>query len=323
MASNLNAIFSKIVSCKSLVCGSQWVYGTHGGSLGVQESQRQHHCKMSHSVDVEKCLEVASNLVSEAGRLIARNNEQRQDFVCKSNDIDLVTQTDKDVEQLLMDGIRRHFPEHKFIGEEESSGEEGVKKLTDEPTWIIDPVDGTMNFVHAFPHSCISVGLKVNKVTELGLVYNPILEQRFTARRGHGAFYNGRRIHVSGQKELGKALVTSEFGTTRDEAKMKVVHENFEKMAKKAHGLRVLGSAALNMSMVALGAADANYEFGIHAWDVCAGDLIVREAGGVVIDPAGGEFDIMSRRVLAAATPELAQEISKVLTQFNPLPRDD
>eukprot|EP00099_Drosophila_melanogaster_P021952 NP_649294.1 uncharacterized protein Dmel_CG9391, isoform A [Drosophila melanogaster] len=278
---------------------------------------------MSHNVDVEKCLEVASNLVSEAGRLIARNNEQRQDFVCKSNDIDLVTQTDKDVEQLLMDGIRRHFPEHKFIGEEESSGAEGVKKLTDEPTWIIDPVDGTMNFVHAFPHSCISVGLKVNKVTELGLVYNPILEQRFTARRGHGAFYNGRRIHVSGQKELGKALVTSEFGTTRDEAKMKVVHENFEKMAKKAHGLRVLGSAALNMSMVALGAADANYEFGIHAWDVCAGDLIVREAGGVVIDPAGGEFDIMSRRVLAAATPELAQEISKVLTQFNPLPRDD
>ncbi|EDW44329.1 GM22156 [Drosophila sechellia] len=125
---------------------------------------------MSHSVDVEKCLEVASNLVSEAGRLIARNNEQRQDFVCKSNDIDLVTQTDKDVEQLLMDGIRRHFPEHKFIGEEESSGEEGV-----------------------------------NKVTELGFVYNPILEQRFTARRGHGAFYNGRRIHVSGQKELGQS----------------------------------------------------------------------------------------------------------------------
>ncbi|BFF99168.1 inositol monophosphatase 1 [Drosophila madeirensis] len=278
---------------------------------------------MGDNVDLEKCFEVISNLLTEAGRLIARNNETRQEFVCKSGDIDLVTQTDKDVEKLLMDGVRRYFPDHKFIGEEESSTGAGVNKLTDAPTWIIDPVDGTMNFVHAFPHSCISVGLKVNKVTEIGMVYNPILEQRFTARRGHGAFYNGRRIQVSGQQELSKALVTSEFGTTRDEAKMEVVNENFAKMAKHVHGLRVLGSAALNMSMVALGAADANYEFGIHAWDVCAGDLIVREAGGVVIDPSGGEFDIMSRRVLAAASPKLAQDISKLLTQFHPQPRDD
>ncbi|KAH8380398.1 hypothetical protein KR009_010435 [Drosophila setifemur] len=278
---------------------------------------------MTDIVDLEKCFEVASNLVTDAGRLIASNNDNRQAFDLKSNDIDLVTQTDKDVEKMLMDGIRLQFPDHKFIGEEESSGDAGVNKLTEAPTWIIDPVDGTMNFVHAFPHSCISVGLKVNKVTELALIYNPMLKQLFTARRGHGAFFNGRRIHVSGQKEIGKALITSEFGTTRDEAKMKVVNENFAKMSKVVHGFRVLGSAALNMAMVALGAADANYEFGIHAWDVCAGDLIVREAGGVVIDPAGGEFDIMSRRVLAAASPELAQDITKVLTQFYPLPRDD
>ncbi|KAH8295835.1 hypothetical protein KR018_011485 [Drosophila ironensis] len=304
---------------------------------------------MCAMVDLEKCFEVASNLVATAGQVstenylelfhsrnysecsqfvylfqvICRNNDNRQAFELKSNDIDLVTQTDKNVEKLLMEGILRAFPTHKFIGEEESSAEGGVKKLTDDPTWIIDPVDGTMNFVHAFPHSCVSVGLKVNKVTELALIYNPMLEQLFTARRGHGAFCNGKRISVSGQKEIGKALVTSEFGTTRDEAKMKVVIENFAKMSKKVHGFRVLGSAALNMAMVALGAADANYEFGIHAWDVCAGDLIVREAGGVVIDPAGGEFDIMSRRVLAAATPELAQDITKELTQFYPLPRDD
>lgn len=94
-----------------------------------------------------------------------------------------------------------------------------------------------MNFVHAFPHSCISVGLKVNKVTEIGIIYNPMLEQRFTARRGQGAFYNGRRIQASGQRELSKALVTSEFGTSRDEEKMKVVNENFAKMAKQVHGL--------------------------------------------------------------------------------------
>ncbi|XP_068142054.1 inositol monophosphatase 1 [Drosophila tropicalis] len=275
------------------------------------------------NVDLGKCFEIINNLVTDAGRLIAQNNETRQEFECKSGDIDLVTQTDKDVEKLLMDGIRQQFPDHKFIGEEESSGDSGVNKLTDAPTWIIDPVDGTMNFVHAFPHSCISVGLKVNKVTEIGIVYNPILEQRFTARRGQGAYYNGRRVQVSGQKELGKALVTSEFGTTRDRNKMKLVNENFGIMAEHVHGLRALGSAALNMCMVALGAADANYEFGIHAWDVCAGDLIVREAGGVVVDPSGGKFDIMSRRVLAASSPQLAHEISLLLIQCYPQPRDD
>lgn len=96
-----------------------------------------------------------------------------------------------------------------------------------------------MNFVHAFPHSCISVGLVVDKVTEIAIVLNPMLQQRFTARRGQGAFYNGKRLKVSGQKELAKALLTSEFGTTRDPAKMVVVNENFAKMAAKAHGLVV------------------------------------------------------------------------------------
>lgn len=93
-----------------------------------------------------------------------------------------------------------------------------------------------MNFVHAFPHSCISVGLVVNKVTELGIVYNPMLQQLFTARRGQGAFYNGKPIKCSGQKELSKALITSEFGTTRDPKKLEVVKENFAKMAATAHG---------------------------------------------------------------------------------------
>lgn len=102
----------------------------------------------------------------------------------------------------------------RFIGEEEAG--EGKKQLLgNEPTWIIDPVDGTMNFVHSFPHSCVSIGLWVNKVPEIGIVYNPILNQKFTARRGRGAFHNGERIQVSGQKQLCKALVTTEFGTSR------------------------------------------------------------------------------------------------------------
>ncbi|GBP08678.1 Acetyl-coenzyme A synthetase [Eumeta japonica] len=118
-------------------------------------------------LDLSKCFEVINHLVNKAG----------EEFVCKQGDIDLVTETDKEVEQLLMNGIKEQFPDHKFIGEEESSAEGRPEAINRFPTWIIDPVDGTMNFVHAFPHSCISVGLVVNKVTELAIVYNPLLKQ--------------------------------------------------------------------------------------------------------------------------------------------------
>lgn len=161
----------------------------------------------------------------------------------------------------------------RFIGEEEAG--EGKKQLLgNEPTWIIDPVDGTMNFVHSFPHSCVSIGLWINKVPEIGIVFNPILNQKFTARRGQGAFYNGQPIRVSGQKQLCKALVTTEFGTSRDEERMNIIIENMGKVIRAVHGIRITGAAALNMCMVALGGADIYYEFGPHAWDMAAADII-------------------------------------------------
>lgn len=122
-----------------------------------------------------------------------------------------------------------------FIGEETTS--EGVKvELTESPTWIIDPVDGTLNFVHSFPHSCISIALLVDRVAEIGIVYNPVLKQLFTARRGKGAYYNGDRIHVSGKKELSEALVMAEFGTSRDQKKLEIVFDNMKKIAQTCQG---------------------------------------------------------------------------------------
>ncbi|XP_055372412.1 inositol monophosphatase 1-like [Condylostylus longicornis] len=272
--------------------------------------------------DLDKCNEIVLKLVNEVGEIISTRSANRKSFICKSSDIDLVTETDIEVENHLKTNLLKKFPSHKFIGEEEcSSGQKA--ELTDAPTWIIDPVDGTMNFVHGFPHSCISIALVVDKVIEIGIIYNPMLNQKFTARRGRGAFLNGEKISVSCEKELKKALVVSEFGTSRDAEKIKVVHENFQRISVLAHGVRCLGSAALNMAMVALGAADVNYEMGIHCWDVAAGYIIVREAGGVVVDTSGGDFDMMSRRVLAASSEELAKEVSRNLTQFQPLPRDD
>lgn len=162
-----------------------------------------------------------------------------------------MTETDQQVEKLLMDGIRNKFPDHQFIGEEESS--EGKKVvLTDAPTWIIDPIDGTMNFVHSFPHSAISIALLVNKVTEIGVVYNSVLGQKFTARRGQGAFYNGKQIHVSQERDLTKALIMVEFGTNRESDKVKVIMENLNKLVRKAHGFESLNYHCIlsNLSVV-------------------------------------------------------------------------
>lgn len=109
-------------------------------------------------------------------------------------------------------------------------------ELTEAPTWIIDPVDGTLNFVHSFPHSCISIGLLIDRVAEIAIIYNPILKQLFTARRGKGAFYNNERIHVSGQKELSQALVMAEFGTSRDPKKFDITIENIKRIAQTCQG---------------------------------------------------------------------------------------
>ncbi|XP_053684742.1 inositol monophosphatase 1-like [Sabethes cyaneus] len=273
------------------------------------------------TLDLNECYAYVFGLVKDAGKIIAARNSEKKSMVEKSSDIDLLTETDQQVERLLMDGITSKYPDHKFIGEEETSA--GKKaELTDAPTWIIDPVDGTMNFVHSFPHSCVSIALLINKITEIGIIHNPVLNQTFTACKGKGAFYNGEQIRVSGENRLGHALATTEFGTSRDEEKTSVVLENIGKLVRVVHGIRSTGSAALNIAMVAQGGADFNYEFGIHAWDIAAGDLIVREAGGVCLDPAGGPLDLMSRRFLCASTQELADKIIPLLTQYYPQPRD-
>lgn len=268
--------------------------------------------------DLDQYYEVVLELVKEGGDLIKKNISKQKTISIKSCDVDLVTETDQMVEKLLIDGISAKFPDHKFIGEENTAESNHPVELTDAPTWIIDPVDGTMNFVHAMPHTCISIALYINKHPEIGIVYNPVLEQFFSARRGQGAFYNGVQIHVSGEKDLNKALVMMEMGTSRDSQKMKIIMENLKTLTPLVHGTRALGSCALNMCMVAMGAADLMHEFSIHIWDIAAGDLIVREAGGVCIDPAGEELDPLSRRVLCASSPELAQQVTKILVQYYP-----
>ncbi|KAL1456008.1 hypothetical protein WDU94_000763 [Cyamophila willieti] len=255
-------------------------------------------------------------------QLVRERNKQKKNVEEKLNAVDLVTETDKEVEKRLISALSEKYPDHKFIGEESTA--DGIKcELTSDPTWIIDPIDGTMNFVHGYPNFCISIGYVVDKIPVMGVIYCPLQDWLFTARKGCGAFHNGVPIHVSHTTELSQALINIETSVrSSDPNKMKVFFENLNTLAPIVHGIRTAGSAVITMSFVAMGGSDAYFEFAVHAWDMAAGCVLVTEAGGVVIDPAGGKFDLMSGRILCASSQDLAQELVKNLKQYYG-PRDD
>ncbi|ESN93519.1 hypothetical protein HELRODRAFT_88652, partial [Helobdella robusta] len=247
---------------------------------------------------------------------------ENKEVSVKENFADLVTETDQAVEKLVINHLKSKFQNHCFIGEESASAEKGQHIiLTDAPTWIIDPIDGTTNFVHKFPFCCISLALMVNKVIEFGIVYNSVTNEIFSAKRGQGAFLNGNKISVSQVKELKDALVCAEIGSSRDDATLTVKFDNMKKIIEKAHGIRCQGSAALNMCYVACGRADAYFEFGPHIWDFAAGEIIVKEAGGVVFSTDGSPVDLLARKVLCSSSKELSCSITKLIQDI-PYDRD-
>ncbi|XP_038665084.1 inositol monophosphatase 1 [Scyliorhinus canicula] len=270
----------------------------------------------------QDCMEVAVAVARQAGAVICDALRKEQIVQIKSSPADLVTETDQNVEKMIISTLKEKFPSHSFIGEE-SVADGAPSILTDNPTWIIDPIDGTTNFVHRFPFVAVSIGFSVNKQSEVGIVYSCVEDKMYTARRGHGAFCNGKQLKASGQEDISKALIVTELGSNRTPEIMKTVLSNMEKLISiPSHGIRALGTAAVNMCTVATGGADAYYEMGIHCWDMAAAALIVTEAGGVVLDISGGPFDMMSRRVIAAGSRAIAERIAQEV-QTIPYQRDD
>ncbi|GIY81533.1 inositol monophosphatase 1 [Caerostris darwini] len=272
---------------------------------------------MASSVDLDECYNVAVKLAKSAGEIIRKAIDKEKSIEIKTSNVDLVTETDKKVEDLLKKGFLESFPDHCFIGEESPGC-----NLTDSSTWIIDPVDGTMNFVHRYPYNAVSIGFAVKKEIVLGVVYNAILDKMYTGIKGKGAYCNDKKLHVSGIQELSRALVLSEVGSDRSSKNLEQIFTNIKTIVDKAHGLRMMGSAALNMCAVAAGEADVYFEYTIHCWDMAAGKIIVEEAGGMCIDPEGGDLDIMSRRVLCGSSKELVETLTKELKHLQ-FPRDE
>lgn len=217
-------------------------------------------------------------------------------------DVDLVTVADRTVEKFLHESLSKAFPEHGIFGEEGTR-----ERLQSELRWYIDPLDGTTNFAHGFPHFCVSMGLEhrpaglaegEDGTLVAALIYDPLLDEMFVAERGRGAWLNGRPMHVSRTPELGEALVATGFPSRKR-------HDNpnihfYQEFTLRSHGVRRAGSAALDLAYIAAGRMDAFWEFNLNPWDTAAGLLLVQEAGGLITNFSGGPWKLDSREILAS-----------------------
>lgn len=244
--------------------------------------------------EYKKYLEEAVKIAKIAGKIIKESFENRE-FIHNNLDIkqhnssDLVTATDKYVEKTVKEYLNKAFPTHSFVGEETTAANNNAScNLSDKPTWCIDPIDGTTNFVHGFPFICISIALLINKEPVVGVVFNPIMNELYTATKNGGAFFNGKALPliqpIQPLDSLEQSLIITEYGADRSrislDAKFKTLNSV---ISYPIHGVRSFGSAALNMCYIARGSCDIYYEIGIHAWDVAAATIILKESGGQVV----------------------------------------
>ncbi|KAB1256660.1 Inositol monophosphatase 1 [Camelus dromedarius] len=235
----------------------------------------------------QECMDYAVTLARKAGEVVREALKNERNIMIKSSPVDLVTATDQKVEKMLISSIKEKYPSHRF------------------------------------PFVAVSIGFVVNKKMEFGIVYSCMEDKMYTGRKGRGAFCNGQKLQVSHQEDVTKSLLMTELGSSRTPETLRIILSNMERLlCLPIHGIRGVGTAALNMCLVAAGYADAYYEMGIHCWDVAGAGIIVTEAGGVLMDVTGGPFDMMSRRIIASSNKTLAERIAKEI-QIIPLQRDD
>ena len=201
--------------------------------------------------------------------------------------------------------LKARFPTHNFWGEES-----GQQKNQSDYTWLVDPLDGTTNYTHAYPFFCCSIALVQNGKPIAGVIYDALRDECFTAERGRGAFLNGRRLRISATGSLEESLVCTGFAYAVRETHYNL--DNFRQFVLKTQGVRRDGSAAMNLAYVAAGRFDGFWERGIQAWDMAAGVLMVTEAGGKVTDITGKPFDLLGENALAS-NGKIHGQIFKIL----------
>jgi len=235
---------------------------------------------------------VAAEAAMEAGKLIMRQFSQRKIVGFKTK-IDFVTNVDKNSEKLITSMLRKNFPSYGILAEEGTSAE-------GENLWVIDPLDGTTNFMHGYPFFCVSIALVKKGKQAMGVVYDPIRNEMFHAIAGHGAYLNGRKIKVSGAKELKDALLVTGFYYERGDIMRKTLQKMGDFLSLNVHGIRRDGSAALDMCYVACGRLDGYWEYVLSPWDFAAASLIAKEAGAVVTTSEGKPIEMKKYGIVAA-----------------------
>ncbi len=244
-------------------------------------------------------LNIAIRAARKAGDVIIRHIDRVHDLkVDTKSRNDFVTQVDTQAEQAILDVLRNKFPSHGILAEESGAHNDDSDYL-----WIIDPLDGTTNFIHGFPQFAVSIALQHKGKLEQAVVYDPVSQELFTASRGQGAQLNNKRLRVTTQKSLQGALLGTGF-PFRNPEHLDAYMGMFRDFMPDTAGIRRPGSAALDLAYLAAGRLDGFWEIGLNKWDMAAGVLLIREAGGLVTDFAGGE-DFLESGNIVAGTPKL------------------
>ncbi|MBA2114302.1 inositol monophosphatase family protein [Bremerella alba] len=233
-------------------------------------------------------------------------NQWRGKFsVREKGRFDLVTDADDAAQKVIEEILTADFPDFEFLGEE---GPSGLSRETGSPyCWIVDPLDGTMNYVHGLPNYAVSIGLTNAGKVIAGVIYDPVFDRCFKAEKGQGAYLNDEKLEVSTAQSLEESLIAFSFPTTVE--KDSPVIQDFMNVLVKSQGIRRFGSAALNLAYVAAGQLDAYWAGFNKPWDVAAGVILVEEAGGVVQGFAHQPFNIDQPKIVATATPQLQAEL--------------
>lgn len=237
--------------------------------------------------------EVLYEATREAGKIISDYFQGSFTVDNKDGINNLVTEVDKHSEKRIIEIIRKHYPTHSIISEEVG------EMIQDSPyQWIIDPIDGTVNFAHGIPLCCVSIGLKHNEDLILGAVYNPMMNELFFAEKGKGAFLNDKPISVSTKSDFRKACLVTGFPYKWPDSKEHPIRV-FERFIMEGLPVRRLGSAAIDLCWVACGRFDGFWEYNLSSWDVAAGYLIVQEAGGRITNFEGDAYSVFDKETLA------------------------